>query len=66
MLQELTARSGATAWAIASMLFFMAVWVFVTVRVVRTRPEELDALARLPLEGDGEPAELPAGTSPRS
>ncbi len=55
MLQELAARTGATAWAIASMLFFLAVWVFVAVRVFRTRPEELDAQARLPLEGDGEP-----------
>ena len=37
MLQELAARTGATAWAIASMLFFLAVWVFVAVRVFRTR-----------------------------
>ena len=66
MLQELTARTGATAWAIASMLFFLAVWVFVTVRVFRARPEDLDARARLPLEGDGDPAELPAGTRPRA
>ncbi len=66
MLQELTARTGATTWAIASMLFFLAVWVFVTVRVLRARSEELDAHARLPLEGDGVPADLPAGASPRA
>lgn len=66
MLQELTARTGATAWAIASMLFFLAVWVYVTVRVFRARTEELDAHARLPLEGDGAAAELPAGASPRA
>jgi hypothetical protein len=66
VLQELTARTGATAWAIASMLFFLAVWLFVTVRVFRARAEELDAHARLPLEGDGDPAELPAGASPRA
>ncbi len=66
MLQELTARTGATAWAIASMLFFLGVWIFVTVRVFRARPEELDAHARLPLEGDDDPAKLPAGASPRA
>ena len=67
MLQELAARTGATAWAIASMLFFLAVWVLVTVRLFRTSPEELDAQARLPLEGDGEATgELPPGASPRA
>jgi hypothetical protein len=67
VLQELVARTGATAWAVASMLFFIAVWIFVAVRVFRSRPEEMDALARLPLEGDGEtPAELPAGAAPRA
>ena len=65
MLQELATRTGG-AWAIVSMLFFVAVWIFVTVRVFRARPEELDAHARLPFEGDGVPAELPAGTSPRA
>ena len=44
MLQELAARTGATAWAIASMLFFLGVWVFVAVRVFRARPEDMDAL----------------------
>ncbi|MBK6404725.1 MAG: hypothetical protein IPF66_06645 [Holophagales bacterium] len=67
MLQELAARTGATTWAIASMLFFLSVWIFVAVRVFRSRPEEMDALARLPLEGDGEAsAELPLGASPRA
>ncbi len=67
MLQELVARTGATAWAIASMLFFLAVWTVVTVRVFRTRDEVLDAQARLPLEGDGEvTGELPLGASPRA
>ena len=67
MLQELAARTGATTWAIASMLFFLSVWIFVAVRVFRSRPEEMDAMARLPLEGDGEaPAELPPGASPRA
>ncbi len=67
MLQELAARTGATTWAVASMLFFLGVWVLVAIRVLRSRPEEMDARARLPLEGDGEaPAELPAGAAPRA
>jgi hypothetical protein len=67
MLQELVARTGATAWAIASMLFFLAAWILVTVRVFRASPEELDAQARLPLEGDREvTGEFPPGASPRA
>ncbi len=65
MLQELAARTGAGAWAIASMLFFLAVWVFIAVRVVRARREDLDARARLPLEEDGGPGDDPPGARPR-
>ena len=54
MLQELAAQTGAGAWAIGSMLFFAVVWLVVVVRVVRARPEEMEARARLALEGDGE------------
>jgi uncharacterized membrane protein len=54
MLQELAARTGATAWAVGSMLFFVVVWLVIAVRVLRTRPEELEAQARLALEGDAE------------
>ena len=51
MLQELAAQSGgAAAWAVGSMLFFLAAWLAVVVWVLRKRPEELDAQARLPLE----------------
>ena len=53
MLQELAAQTGAAAWAIGSMLFFLAAWVAVVVWVVRRRPEEMDARARLPLESNG-------------
>ena len=52
MLQELAAGSNASAWAIASMVFFIVVYAVVTVRTFRARPEELDAKARLALEGD--------------
>jgi cbb3-type cytochrome oxidase subunit 3 len=55
MLQELAAQTGATAWAIGSMLFFLAVWVAITLRVVFARREEMDARARLPLEEDEGP-----------
>jgi hypothetical protein len=53
MLQELVAATGAAAWAIGSMLFFLAAWVAVVVWVARKRPEDLEAQARLPLD-DGD------------
>ena len=56
MLQELTASSGASVWATASMLFFIAVYLVVAVRVFRTGTEELDARARLALD-DAHPLE---------
>ena len=52
MLQELAAGTGAAAWAVASMLFFLAVWIWIAVRVVRARSEDMEACARLALEGD--------------
>ena len=55
MLQELAAQTGASGWVIGSMLFFLAAWVVVVIWLVRKRPEELEAQARLPLEGEGEP-----------
>ena len=61
MLQELAARTGAAPWAIASMLFFLGVWLAIAWRVWRTRPEELEARARLALEDD---AQRPAAGSP--
>jgi hypothetical protein len=65
MLQELTAQTGATTWAIASLLFFLGIWLVITVRVFRTPDKTLEARARLVLEGDGgSPTENPsdAGT----
>ena len=50
MLQELTASTGASAWAIASMLFFIAVYLVVAVRVFRAGTDELDARARMALD----------------
>jgi len=52
MLQELAAQTGAAAWAIGSMLFFLAVFVAVVVWVVLKRPEEMQARARMALEGE--------------
>ncbi|HOC19031.1 MAG TPA: hypothetical protein PKK95_12215 [Vicinamibacterales bacterium] len=55
MLQELAARSDTAAWAIGSMLFFLAVFVAIVVWVVRKHPEEMARRARMPLEnGDQE------------
>lgn len=54
MLQELAAQTDASAWTIASMIFFLVVWVAIAWRVFRTRPEDLEARARLALEGDAD------------
>ena len=54
MLQELAAQTGAAAWAIGSMLFFLAAWAAVVVWIARKRPEDLERQARMPLEGDDE------------
>lgn len=54
MLQELAAGSGAAVWAIASLIFFLVVWLVIAARVCRARPEDLEARARLALEGDAE------------
>ncbi len=56
MLQELTARSGAQAWAIASMVFFMAAFAVIAVRAWRARPEVVARCAQLPLADDGMPS----------
>jgi hypothetical protein len=52
MLQELAARTGASAWAVASMLFFIGVWMWIAVGVFRARPEDMTARARMALDGD--------------
>ena len=52
MLQELAAQTGAGVWAIASMIFFVVAWLGIAVWVLRIRPEDLEARARLALEGD--------------
>jgi hypothetical protein len=52
VLQELAAQTGASAWAIGSMLFFLAAWLGIALWVVRSRPEDMAARARLPLDGD--------------
>ena len=52
MLQELTASSGASIWAVGSMLFFIAVYTVVAVRAFRSSTADLDARARMPLDND--------------
>jgi hypothetical protein len=63
MLQELAAQTGAGVWVIASMIFFVVAWLGIAVWVFRTRPEDLQARARLALEGDAEDwQDTPSGT----
>jgi len=52
MLQELTAGTGAANWAIGSLLFFITVYAVVVVRLVRARPEDLAARARMALDDE--------------
>jgi len=56
MLQEMAARTDAGVWAAASMLFFLAAYAVAAVCVWRAAPAATAAWARLPLDGDGEPA----------
>ena len=64
MLQQLTQDTGAQAWAIASMFFFIGVFAWVVVRIVRTPRAEHEAHARIPLDDDGS-AEQTAADSQR-
>ncbi len=67
MLEELAKHTEAGAWAIASMLFFLAAWLVVALKTWRTRPERLAELARLPLsDDDGGATQAPRGESPRA
>jgi len=52
MLQELATRSGAEAWAIGSMLFFLTVWTVMAVRTWRSSPEQMRSLAEQPLSDE--------------
>jgi hypothetical protein len=61
MLQELAASTGATAWVVASMVFFIGAWVWIAVSTFRARSEDMDACARLAIEGDDA---IAAGTHP--
>ena len=54
MLQELAAQTSASGWTIGAMIFFVAAWAVIAWRVYRARPEDLDARARLALEGDAD------------
>ena len=54
MLQELVAGTGASGWAVGSLIFFLAAWLAIAVRVVRARRDEMESRARLPLD-DGSP-----------
>lgn len=51
MLQDL-ATSASTVLATASLLFFIAVYTVVVVRVVRAPKADLDARARMALDDD--------------
>jgi hypothetical protein len=65
VLEELARETGAGVWAVASMLFFLGVWVAVALKVWRTPPERFAEVAALPLaDDDSNASELPRGESP--
>ena len=53
MLQELTTQTGAGGWAAASTLFFIAVYIIVSIRLYRQSAAHLDEQTRLTLD-DGQ------------
>ena len=56
MLQDLAGSTGAPGWAIASMLFFLGLWLAIALATWRARPEAMDERARLPLDGEADSA----------
>ena len=63
MLQELAAQTGASGWVIGSMMFFVVAWAAIAWRVCRARPGDMEARARLALEGDDDAGHTgPSGT----
>ena len=56
MLRDLAGTTGAPGWAIASMLFFLGLWLAIALATWRARPEAMDERARLPLDRDADPA----------
>ncbi|MGE3843805.1 MAG: hypothetical protein AB7I50_19710 [Vicinamibacterales bacterium] len=65
MLQELAARTQAAPWAIASMLFFLVVWVVIMIRLYRMSNDVLAAQARLALD-DGSNGQADGAKARRS
>jgi hypothetical protein len=61
VLQEMAGATGASGWAIASMLFFLGVWLAIALATWRARPEAMRDRARLPLDE----ADPPAAAAPR-
>ena len=59
MLQQLAGATGAPGWAIASMLFFLGLWLAIGLATWRARPEAMRERARLPLDGEADPAAAP-------
>ncbi len=52
LASEHFAKSPFLSFAIAALVIFMTVFAAVSIRTLFTRPVELEAVARLPLEAD--------------
>jgi hypothetical protein len=52
MLQQLATDTNAQPWVIASLLFFVGVYLIAALRIWRTSAAEAEGFARLPLDDD--------------
>ena len=57
MIRDLATQTDASAWVIASMFFFIAVFGVVAFRVLSSKKGAFDRQARLPLDDGTEPLE---------
>lgn len=55
MLQQLATETGAQPWVIASMIFFLSVFLLAAFRAWRTSEADAESFARLPLADDEAP-----------
>jgi cbb3-type cytochrome oxidase subunit 3 len=63
VIRDLATQTGASTWAIASMFFFMVVFVVVTLRVLTSKKGAYDRQARLPFEEGAAESTQPARPS---
>lgn len=56
-LSDVVGAAGLHGYAEVSLILFLVVFIAVVARVLATRRQELDRVARLPLDDDGHPTQ---------